>query len=120
MDLYSENILHYAKNKQHLGKLKDATITGSDANPLCGDKVEIFLKVNKEGLIEDAMFDGEGCAISVASTAMLIESIIGKDVNTVMKMTNDDIYKMLGIEISSSRVKCALLGFVVLQNTLAK
>ncbi|HLG25360.1 MAG TPA: iron-sulfur cluster assembly scaffold protein, partial [Candidatus Gracilibacteria bacterium] len=69
MDLYAENILDHYRNPQHSGKLENATVTVSDSNPLCGDKIEIGLRIDENGTIQDAKFTGEGCAISLASAS---------------------------------------------------
>lgn len=117
MDMYAEIILDHYRNPQHYGKLESATATAADANPLCGDKIEIGVRV-KDGIVEDASFSGEGCAISQASTSMLLGEIIGKPVEEVSRIENQQIYDMLGVELTTARVKCALLGLVVLKKSL--
>ncbi len=109
MDLYSETILEYFKNPPNKGPLKGKTASAEEDNPLCGDKITVHLKVKDKKIVE-ATFEGEGCAVSQASVSMLLETIIGKSVNSVKKMPNDKVYDMLGIPISPGRVKCALLG----------
>lgn len=117
MDMYAEIILDHYRNPQHYGKLEAATATAYDANPLCGDKIEIGLLV-KDGVIEDAQFNGEGCAISQASASMLLDEIIGKKSDDVLKMENQQVYNMLGVELTTARVKCALLSLVVVKKAL--
>lgn len=112
MDLYSEIILDYYKNPRNKEQIADATTKAEELNPLCGDKVEFFLKLNSEGKIEKATFLGEGCAISQAATSMLTDHLLGKSLEEVEKMENQEIYDMLGVEISPGRVKCAVLGLV--------
>ncbi len=112
MDLYSEIILDYYKHPRNKEEIPNATTKAKELNPLCGDKVEVFLKLNTQGIIEKATFLGEGCAISQAATSMLTDHLLGKSLEEVEKMENQEIYDMLGVEISPGRVKCAILGLV--------
>ncbi|MEW5828183.1 MAG: iron-sulfur cluster assembly scaffold protein, partial [Chloroflexota bacterium] len=86
-----------------------------DDNPLCGDHIEITLRVNGDGKVDEAAFDGRGCAISQASADLLVESIIGKPLEDVKKLTKDDVLELLGIELGPVRLKCALLSLKVLK-----
>ncbi|MBI2634483.1 SUF system NifU family Fe-S cluster assembly protein [Candidatus Peregrinibacteria bacterium] len=112
MDIYSEIILDYFKNPRNRGKLPRATIQAQEYNPLCGDKITIYLLLDKNGKIKKAAFNGEGCAISQASASMLTEKIIGKTIPQITKITNEEIIKMLHITISPARIKCAILGLI--------
>lgn len=122
MDLYSENILDHYQNPRNFKTLEKPDISAEDANPLCGDKIRIDIKIDKKGTITNIGFSGEGCAISQASTSMLTEHILGKPFADIEKLANEDVYTMLGIELSPARVKCALLGLIVLKKafTLSK
>ncbi|MCS7137771.1 MAG: iron-sulfur cluster assembly scaffold protein, partial [Candidatus Caldarchaeum sp.] len=71
--------------------------------------VEVYLKINSDGVVEKASFRGHGCAISQASTSMLIEAIQGKKLDEIKALTKQHIFDMLGIEVGPVRVKCALL-----------
>lgn len=117
MDLYSENILHHYKNPQNKGRIKSATISAEDVNPLCGDKIRIDLKIVDDKIAEIS-FDGEGCAISQASASMLTEEVVGKSLREGIEIGNQQIYDMLGVPLTSARVKCALLALVVLKKAL--
>lgn len=117
MDLYSENILEYYKHPPNKGELAAYNTQATEANPTCGDKIQILLQVEDDKIVK-AQFQGEGCAISQAATSMLLEHIEGKTLKEVKEMENQDIYDLLGIEISPGRVKCALLGFVATKNAL--
>ena len=77
-ELYQEIILDHGKNPRNKGKCDGYTNDAKAHNPLCGDKVHIFLKLNKEKEIEDLSFEGEGCAISLASASILTETVKGK------------------------------------------
>lgn len=111
MDLYSEIILDHYKNPANKGKLDDPTISAEEDNPLCGDRIKLELKV-EDGKVTQIAFDGEGCAISQAAVSMLTEKLIGMTPEEIKAMENQEIYDMLGVEISPGRVKCALLGLV--------
>ena len=114
-DLYREVIIEHYKNPSHRGKLDPHDISFADNNPLCGDHIEINLRVDENGSVKEAMFDGHGCAISQASADLLMESIIGKPVEEVKKLNKDFILDMLGIDLGPVRLKCALLSLKVLK-----
>jgi len=114
-DLYREVIIEHYKNPSYRGHLDPHDITFADNNPLCGDHIEITLRVNDKGIVSDARFDGHGCAISQASADLLIESIIGKSLEDVKKLNKQDILDLLGIELGPVRLKCALLSLKVLK-----
>ena len=78
-DLYREIIVDRYKNPQHKGSLDPSDITFEDDNPLCGDHIRIDLRIDDEGKVTEAAFDGHGCAISQASADILVESIQGKN-----------------------------------------
>jgi nitrogen fixation protein NifU and related proteins len=114
-DLYRELIIDHYKNPQYRGRLDPNDIHFEDDNPLCGDHIEITLQVDETGKITDGRFDGKGCAISQASADLLIESIIGKSLDEVKKLTKQDVLDLLGIELGPVRLKCALLSLKVLK-----
>ncbi len=109
MNLYQEHILEHYHHPVGRGKLSDATHHHCANNPTCGDKICIDLLI-KNGVIEEMMFHGEGCAISQASASMLVEHINGKRQDVLEKMTKDDMLKLLGLTLSPNRLKCALLS----------
>lgn len=119
MDLYRQEILDHYKNPRNFGDLKDFALKGSDRNSSCGDSLEMGIKVEK-GKIVDVKFSGIGCAISLASASMLTEMLKGKTVKQAAKLTETDMLKRLGIPISITRQKCALLGFVIWQKLIGK
>ena len=114
-DLYREVIIEHYKHPTYRGRLDPHDIQFEDNNPLCGDHIEITLQTDANGNVADARFDGHGCAISQASADLLIESIIGKPIEEVKKLTKDDILEMLGIDLGPVRLKCALLSLKVLK-----
>lgn len=114
-DLYREVIIEHYKNPSYRGKLDPHDISFADNNPLCGDHIEITLRLDESGNVKEALFDGHGCAISQASADLLMESIIGKPLEEVKQLKKDDILEMLGIELGPVRLKCALLSLKVLK-----
>ncbi|MBL8098286.1 MAG: SUF system NifU family Fe-S cluster assembly protein [Anaerolineales bacterium] len=114
-DLYREVIIEHYKNPSYRGKLDPHDISFADNNPLCGDHIEITLRLDENGNVKEALFDGHGCAISQASADLLMESIIGKPLDEVKQLKKDDILEMLGIELGPVRLKCALLSLKVLK-----
>jgi nitrogen fixation protein NifU and related proteins len=114
-DLYREIIIDHYKNPQFRGHLDPNDIHFEDDNPLCGDHIEITLRVDETGKIDEGRFDGKGCAISQASADLLIESIIGKPIEEIKKLAKQDILDLLGIELGPVRLKCALLSLKVLK-----
>jgi nitrogen fixation NifU-like protein len=114
-DLYRELILEHYKNPGHRGKLDPHDISFADNNPLCGDHIQIDLRLDPEGRVADARFDGHGCAISQASADLLVESVIGKSVDEIKALGKQHILDMLGIELGPVRLKCALLSLKVLK-----
>ena len=114
-DLYREVIIEHYKNPSYRGELDPHDITFEDENPLCGDHIRVDLRVDADNRVSEAAFSGHGCAISQASADLLMESIIGKDLDAVKALTKADILEMLGIELGPVRLKCALLSLKVLK-----
>lgn len=115
-DIYKELILDYYRNPRNFGKLDQFDISSHDTNPLCGDEVDIQIKVGNGNKIEQIKFFGKGCAISQASASMLTELAKGKDLTWVKQLAKEDILKLLGNpDLGPSRIKCALLGMKVLK-----
>jgi len=113
-DLYRQNILDHYQTPRNFGTLDHPEISAEDANPLCGDKIRIDLRV-KDGVIADVKFSGKGCAISLAAASMLTEEIRGKSLEEVKRIGKDEVLEMLGIELGPVRLKCALLALKTLK-----
>ncbi len=109
-DIYREIILDYYRNPRNYGKIENPDVSIKDSNPLCGDEIEMQLKV-EDGKIIDIKFTGKGCAISQASASMLTEMVKDKDINTARNISKDDILESLGLtSLGPARIKCALLS----------
>jgi nitrogen fixation NifU-like protein len=114
-DLYRELIIERYKNPQYRGRVEPHDFAYEDENPLCGDHIRIEVRLGADGKVVEALFDGHGCAISQASADLLLESIHGKALDEIKKMTKDDILDLLGVELGAVRMKCALLSLKVLK-----
>ena len=114
-DLYREQIIDRFKNPRHRGELDPHDYTYEDDNPLCGDRLRIDVRTDGEDRVTEATFSGVGCAISQASADLLTESIVGKSLDEVRRISKDDILEMLGIDLGPVRLKCALLSLKVLK-----
>ena len=141
-DLYQEIILDHGKNPRNKGKCDGFTNDANAHNPLCGDKVHIYLKLNKNKEIEDLSFEGEGCAISLASASILTEIVKGKDLPFITKISDDflnmiknkkkitinsltpdqmtTITSLSGVQEFPMRVKCATMAWHALLSAIEK
>jgi len=119
-DLYRDNIIDHHKHPRMRGELHEHDFSFEDENPLCGDRIRIELRVDEDDLVTDAVFSGAGCAISQAATDMLLETVVGKPLDTVRAMSKEDVMSLLGIELGAVRLKCALLPLKVLKAAVYK
>ena len=141
-ELYQEIILDHAKNPRNKGKCEGFNHDAKAHNPLCGDKVHIYLKLEKDKNISGLSFEGEGCAISLASASILTEILKGKDLNfskkvtddflnmlknkskiTLNSLTNDQITtisSLSGVQEFPMRIKCATMAWHTLLSALEK
>jgi nitrogen fixation NifU-like protein len=116
-DLYRDYILEHYRRPHNFGTMEDATASYEGANPLCGDRITLQVRV-RDGVLDGVAFTGRGCAISQASASLLTDEVKGKPVTTAEKMSSTDVLDLLGIEISPARMKCALLSLDTLQHAL--
>jgi len=136
-DLYRELILDHSRSPRNFGKLADATHTAEGINPLCGDKLRLYLCLDHNDVIADASFEGSGCAISVASASLLTDFVIGTTVNTALdyfraitkhltaskaaELEPIDLGKIRaldGVREFPARVKCATLAWHALNSAI--
>ena len=139
-ELYQEIILEHGKNPRNLGKTEDFNKDAKGHNPLCGDKVHIYLKLNENKKIEDISFEGQGCAISMASASIMTDLVKGKEEFEVKEIVSDflDMIKdkdelsnnilkeddktklmcLSGVKQYPMRVKCATLSWHTLVSAM--
>jgi nitrogen fixation NifU-like protein len=132
-DLYQEVILDHSKRPRNSHSMDDANRKAEGYNPLCGDKLKLFLKVEND-VVVDASFTGSGCAISTASASLMTESLKGKSREEAIKLVDqfhelltadtparEDIGKLVvfcGVRDYPARVKCATLAWHTLKSAL--
>jgi nitrogen fixation NifU-like protein len=114
-DFYRDYILDHYRNPRNFGRLEHPDTQAEDLNPLCGDQIRMELKLD-EGVVSEVRFWGKGCAISQASASMLTESIKGMKLSDIAKLSKDVVLENVGIGISPTRMKCAMLGLRVLKS----
>ena len=141
-ELYQEIILDHGKNPRNLGKTENFNKDAKGHNPLCGDKVHIYLKLNENKKVEDISFEGEGCAISMASASIMTDMIKGKEKNEVKEIISDflemikekdeiktnllkddektKLMCLSGVKQYPMRVKCATLSWHTLTSAIDK
>lgn len=108
-DMYQERIMDHYECPYHRGTLAAPMLECHNHNPLCGDDVRIQARVDAEGRVLEAYFEGEGCVISLAAASMLMEAVEGKSLAEIKGMTRQDMLDLLGIRLTTMRVKCAML-----------
>ena len=113
-ELYQQNILDYYKHPRNKGKVSNPDIKFRELNPLCGDEIEVTIKL-EGNKIKQILFEGKGCAISQAAASMMSEYLEGKKIEDANKFTKDEMLEMLGIPFSPARLRCALLGIRVMK-----
>ena len=135
-DLYQEVIFDHNRNPRHFKKVEDANRKAEGFNPLCGDKLTLYLKIDDDGIITDVGFEGAGCAISVASASLMTDALIGKTEEDAKALFSNFHGMMMeegegadaqqlgklgvlsGVKEFPMRVKCATLAWHTLQSAL--
>ena len=139
-ELYQEIILDHGKNPRNLRKTENFNKDAKGHNPLCGDKVHIFLKLNDNKKVEDISFEGQGCAISMASASIMTDLLKGKEEKEVKEIVNDflemikekdeintnllkddektKLMCLAGVKQYPMRVKCATLSWHTLTSAI--
>jgi nitrogen fixation NifU-like protein len=115
--LYRDEIIEHYKYPQNFGKLKQYDKTATQLNPFCGDEITMYIKFTQK-IVKEISFTGKGCAISIAGMSILSEHMKGKTKAQLTNMDEKDMLNLLGVEVSETRKKCALLGWAVMQDCL--
>ena len=114
-ELYDELILDHYESPYHRGQLEAPSCTHTERNPLCGDRIQLQLQIDSENRIQQAFFDGEGCAISQAAASILCEHIEGMTLSEIEAFDAPAMLDLLQVQLTAVRQRCGLLGFKVLK-----
>ncbi|MBV9331421.1 MAG: SUF system NifU family Fe-S cluster assembly protein [Alphaproteobacteria bacterium] len=136
-ELYQEVILDHSRHPRHFAALEHPTHVGEGYNPLCGDRVKIYLKVDAKGQIEDIGFQGRGCAISQASASLMTDMLVGRTIEEARSLMGGFLHLvkgegseqleeedrerlevMAGVSAFPMRVKCATLAWHTMKSAL--
>ena len=136
-ELYQEVILDHSRHPRHFGPLEHATHSGEGHNPLCGDRVKVYLAVDADGRIADIKFEGRGCAISQASASLMTDMLMGRTIEEAEKLMGGFLHLVKGEDASGlgakdreildvmagvsefpMRVKCATLAWHTMKSAL--
>ena len=115
--LYSETLLDHFRHPRNYGSLDSPDVSNEQFNPLCGDRIRLELKF-EDTKVSEAGFKGDACAISTAATSLLTELILGKDVEQLANITDEQLIIALESDIQPARLQCALLPLQALREGL--
>jgi nitrogen fixation NifU-like protein len=115
-ELYRDQILEHYKRPRNFGRLDDFDLEFEDNNPFCGDEQHVFLKLGDDGKVAEISFEGQGCAISTAATSLLTDELEGMSPDEILALPKEYVLDLLGIDISATRMKCALLGLKIVKS----
>ena len=108
-DLYREQILEHYKRPHNFGRPESFDIDFEDTNPFCGDEQRVTIRLDENDRVAEIAFEGKGCAISTAATSLLTDKLAGKTREELLRLPKEFVLDLLGIEISATRMKCAML-----------
>ena len=114
-ELYREQILEHYKHPHNFGRIEDPDIEFEDNNPFCGDEQHVTIRLDDDDRVTEVKFEGKGCAISTAATSMLTDELVGLTKDELVTLPKEKVLDLLGIDISATRMKCALLGLKVVK-----
>ncbi|HTT94398.1 MAG TPA: SUF system NifU family Fe-S cluster assembly protein [Solirubrobacterales bacterium] len=115
-ELYRDQILEHYKRPHNFGVVEDADLEFEDTNPFCGDEQHVTIKLDAEDRVSEVAFEGKGCAISTASTSLLTDELVGKTREELLRLPKEYVLELLGIDISATRMKCAMLGLKIVKS----
>lgn len=114
-ELYREQILEHYKHPHNFGRIEDPDLEFEDNNPFCGDEQRVTIQLDADDRVTEVRFEGKGCAISTAATSMLTDELVGLTKDELVTLPKEKVLELLGIDISATRMKCALLGLKVVK-----
>jgi nitrogen fixation NifU-like protein len=115
-ELYRDQILEHYKRPHNFGHVDEPDLEFEDTNPLCGDEQRVTIKLDAEDKVSEVAFEGKGCAISTAATSLLTDELVGMSREELVRLPKDYVLELLGIDISATRMKCAMLGLKIVKS----
>jgi nitrogen fixation NifU-like protein len=115
-ELYRDQILEHYKRPHNFGHLEKPDLEFEDTNPFCGDEQRVTIRLDEDDKVAEIAFDGKGCAISTAATSLLTDELVGMSRDELLRLPKDFVLELLGIDISATRMKCAMLGLKVVKS----
>ena len=109
MALYSDKVMDHFRNPRNVGVIEDASGVGEVGNPVCGDIMKIYLKIDDEQIIRDVKFETFGCGSAIASSSMATELIMGQPVSEALKLTNKAVTEALD-GLPAHKIHCSVLA----------
>ncbi len=114
-ELYRDQILEHYKRPHNFGHVEDPDLEFEDTNPFCGDEQRVTIRLDEDDRVAEIAFEGQGCAISTAATSLLTDELVGKSREELLRLPKEYVLELLGIEISATRMKCAMLGLKIVK-----
>jgi len=115
-ELYREQILEHYKRPHNFGQVENPDLEFEDNNPFCGDEQHVTIRLDDLDRVAEIAFEGRGCAISTAATSLLTDELVGRTREELLRLPKEFVLDLLGIEISATRMKCAMLGLKVVKS----
>jgi nitrogen fixation protein NifU and related proteins len=115
-ELYRDQILEHYKRPHNFGRVEDADLEFEDTNPFCGDEQHVTIKLDADDRVAEVAFEGKGCAISTAATSLLTDELVGMSREELLRLPKEFVLELLGIDISATRMKCAMLGLKIVKS----
>src|SRR3954451_23245905 len=119
-ELYRDQILEHYKRPHNFGRIEGADLEFEDTNPFCGDEQKLTIGLGdargEDDRVAEIAFEGKGCAISTAATSLLTDELVGMSREELLRLPKDFVLELLGIDISATRMKCAMLGLKVVKS----
>jgi nitrogen fixation protein NifU and related proteins len=115
-ELYRDQILEHYKRPHNFGHVENPDLEFEDTNPFCGDEQHVTIKLDESEKVAEIAFEGKGCAISTAATSLLTDELVGMSREELLRLPKDFVLGLLGIDISATRMKCAMLGLKIVKS----
>ena len=117
-NIYSQEFLHYYKNQPNKKEINPFDLEGREVNLSCGDDLTVRLKLDQHENIIEVGYTGDGCAVCEGAMSMLAEELEGKHIDYIKSLSEEDFFNFLGLELTPSRQKCALIGYMGIMNSM--